>query len=90
MSKLSKLTIINDGCDGSRGYYVERELYSEIHSNDFTSEIEDTLCGIMVSHNISAFNFCELTESDVDKYVENDYKFAENMNEYQCVKEDGE
>ena len=83
-----KLTIVRDGGDGGTGYYINGKLYNYIHSNDFTSEVEDVYQDLILNCNIIEITEEEMSEEDFDKIAENSWNFFDSLSEYSFYKED--
>jgi len=85
-----KLTIVRDGGDGGAGYYINGELYTYVHANDFTSEIEDVYQGIMLNRNVTEIEEKEMSEEDFDAIAENHWQFFDKLSDYSFSKEETE
>lgn len=83
-----KLTIVRDGGDGGAGYYINGELYTYIHANDYTSEVEDVYQSLILNCNVGEIVEEEMSEDDFDKFAERGWKWFDSLKEYGFYKEE--
>lgn len=83
-----KLTTVSTGGDDSVGYYINGKLFSEIHCNDFTSEIESVYRSIIRNYNVKEFEDMYLSDNDYEKYETNGWSHLDDLSGYELIKED--